>query len=68
MVARVGSTGTVDTSTRLGTSALSGSHPRGVATDTGSSFYLSGNGGSTDTGVFTIPFGGGTKTPIAGGR
>ena len=67
MVARVGSTGTVDTSTRLGTSALSGSHPRGVATDTGSSFYLSGNGGSTDTGVFTIPFGGGTKTPIAGG-
>ena len=67
MVARVGNTGTVDTSTLLGTTALSGSHPRGVATDTGSSFYLSGNGGSTDTGVFSIPFGGGTKTPIAGG-
>ena len=67
MVARVDNTGTVDTSTLLGTAALSGSHPRGVATDTGSSFYLSGNGGSTDTGVFSIPFGGGTKTPIAGG-
>ena len=66
MVARVGSTGTVDTSTLLGTAALSGSHPRGVATDTGASFYLSGNGGSTDTGVFSIPLGGGTKTPIAG--
>ena len=66
MVARVSSAGTVDTTTLLGTTALSGSHPRGVATDTGSSFYLSGNGGSTDTGVFSIPFGGGAKAAIAG--
>lgn len=66
MVARVGNTGTVDTSTLLGTAALSGAHPRGVATDTGSSFYVSGNGGAADTGVFSIPLGGGAKTAIAG--
>ena len=41
-------------------------HPRGVATNNGSSFYVSGNNASADTGVFTVPFGGGTKTPIAG--
>lgn len=66
MVARVDSAGTVDTSTRLGVAGLSGSHPRGVATESGTSFYVSGNGGSTDTGVFSIPLGGGAKTPIAG--
>ena len=65
MVARIGNTGTVDTSTRLGT-ALTGSHPRGVASENGSTFYLSGNGGSTDTGVFSIALGGGTRTGVAG--
>ena len=46
--------------------ALNEAHPRGVATDNGSSFYVSGNDGSTDTGVFTVPLGGGARTPIAG--
>ncbi len=66
MVARVGDTGSVDTSTLLGTTSLDKSHPRGVATENGTSFYVSGNGGTTDTGVFTVPLGGGTKTPVAG--
>ncbi len=65
MVARIGNTGSVDTSTLLGTS-LNTAHPRGVATDTGSTFYVNGNGGSTDTGVFTVPLGGGAKTAIGG--
>jgi hypothetical protein len=65
MVARIGNDGAVNTSTLLGTS-LSGSAPRGVYTDTGSTFYLSGNGGTTDTGIFTQPFGGGASTAIAG--
>lgn len=66
MVARIGANGMVDTSTLLGTTSLTGSHPRGVATDNGSTFYVSGNGGSTDTGVFSVPLGGGAKTAIAG--
>ncbi len=66
MVARIGNTGTVDTSTLLGTAALDKAHPRGVATGSGSSFYVSGNGGSTDTGVFSILLGGGAKVAIAG--
>ena len=57
--------GAVDTSTLLGTS-MDKAHPRGVATNNGSSFYLSGNNASTDTGIFTVPLGGGAKTPIAG--
>ncbi len=65
MVARIGSGGAVDTSTLLGTS-MDKSHPRGVATNNGLSFYLSGNNSSTDTGIFTVPLGGGAKTPIAG--
>ncbi|MGI9085178.1 MAG: fibronectin type III domain-containing protein [Aeromicrobium sp.] len=66
MVGRVDNTGAVDTSTLLGTS-LNTAHPRGVATDTGSSFYVSGNGGATDTGVFSVALGGGARTAIAGG-
>lgn len=65
MVARIADTGTVDSSTLLGTS-LNQAHPRGVATENGSSFYVNGNGGSTDTGVFTVPLGGGTKAAIGG--
>ncbi len=64
-VARISSNATVDTSTVLGT-ALNKAHPRGVATDTGSSFYVSGNNAAADTGVFSVALGGGTRTGIAG--
>jgi hypothetical protein len=59
MVARIGNTGTVDTSTILASPIMSESAPRGVASVDGSTLYLSQNGGKDipNAGVVKVDFG-----------
>ncbi|MEO6471136.1 MAG: hypothetical protein ABIR57_04715, partial [Aeromicrobium sp.] len=69
MVARVSATGTVDTSTVLGTGLLNGSAPRSAVSNDGTSFYISGNGGNIGetaaSGVDQVALGASTGTAIA---
>ncbi|MDQ3157499.1 MAG: fibronectin type III domain-containing protein [Actinomycetota bacterium] len=70
MVARISSTGTVDTSTLLGPNVFNASAPRGAASVNGSSFFVSGNGGTAPdspvSGVIKVNLGGDTNnTKIA---
>ena len=68
MVARIATDGTVNTSTLLGTTVFNKSAPRGVASVNGSSFYVSGNGGTAPdspvSGVDKVDLGGGNLARI----
>jgi hypothetical protein len=69
VVALVNADGGVDTSTTLGTSAFNENNPRSVVTANGSSFYVSGQGGSKNMGdatqgVFYVARGSSTPTAI----
>ncbi|SOB87695.1 Calx-beta domain-containing protein [Sphingomonas guangdongensis] len=63
-IARVGADGIADTSTSL-TDAFTGDNFRGVASLNGSSFYVSGTGGTGTNGVRLAEFGASTSTSIA---
>jgi hypothetical protein len=64
-VAFVNASGGVDTTTRLGTTAFSGSNFRGAATDTCTHVWTTGNGsGKTNYGVWFVTQGGGTVTQL----
>ncbi|MCW2798794.1 MAG: hypothetical protein JWQ70_266 [Aeromicrobium sp.] len=67
MVARVSSSAVVDTTTLIPSPGLSKSAPRAAASNDGSAFYVSGNGGSDspNSGVIRVNLGGGGKVAIA---
>jgi hypothetical protein len=69
VVALIGANGAVNTSTTLGSTAFSGNNPRSVVTVNGTSFYVSGQGSSKNTGdttqgVFYATLGAHTSTAI----
>lgn len=67
VIAKIGTNGSVDTSTAL-YGVFNGNNPRSVATTNGRSFYVSGQGRSGDTtgGVFYAPRGATSGTAITG--
>lgn len=66
VVAQIGADGSVDTSTGL-FNVFNTNNPRSAWTDTGSSFYVSGQGvkGDATQGVFVAQKGASTATPVA---